>query len=85
MLVFFLLGLISGGIAKNITPDQENEGWLSSLALGVVGSFFGGYIARWAGITMEGTLPDILAAIAGSWLVLYIYYKFFSQSINDDI
>jgi uncharacterized membrane protein YeaQ/YmgE (transglycosylase-associated protein family) len=48
MLVFIVLliivGLVVGGIARLLVPGRDNIGLLGTIALGIVGSFVGGFL-----------------------------------------
>jgi uncharacterized membrane protein YeaQ/YmgE (transglycosylase-associated protein family) len=50
-LIFLLVGLIAGALAKAITPGSANEpgGWFMTMVLGVVGAFIGGWISNLMG------------------------------------
>ena len=47
-LVFLVVGLIAGAIAKAIMPGSANEpgGWFLTMILGVVGAFVGGFLGN---------------------------------------
>ncbi|PSO46891.1 MAG: GlsB/YeaQ/YmgE family stress response membrane protein [Cyanobacteria bacterium SW_9_44_58] len=66
IITWAILGLIAGAIAKAIYPGQQNTGLLGTMALGIVGSFVGG----WIGEQLREPLNDILdipAPEAGSF------------------
>jgi len=48
MVVFIVLliivGLVVGGIARLLVPGRDNIGLLGTIALGIVGSFVGGFL-----------------------------------------
>jgi len=48
LLVFLLVGLIAGVLAKALMPGTANEpsGWILTILLGVVGAYIGGFIGR---------------------------------------
>jgi len=47
-LIFLLVGLIAGAIAKAIMPGSRSEpsGWIMTMILGVVGAFVGGFVGN---------------------------------------
>ena len=75
-IAWILMGLIAGAIAKSIL--NENGGWLTSLAIGLVGAVVGGWIGSAVfdrGVTGFFSLWSWLLAIGGSVLVLWVYGK----------
>ena len=75
-LAFLLLGLIAGAIAKAILPGKQSGGWLSTLILGVVGAFVGGWIGSLLGLGSVDEFFSIgtwLLAIGGSILVILVW------------
>ena len=79
MIEFLLVGLIAGSLAKMITPQKEKSGWLSSLLVGIAGSFVGGFLAGILNITTHGFIGELVFASVGAVLVLFIYHKYFGH------
>ncbi|RMG25380.1 MAG: GlsB/YeaQ/YmgE family stress response membrane protein [Bacteroidetes bacterium] len=84
VIIWLLIGLAAGAIAKAITPQQEKGGWISSIIIGIIGASVGGWVARtlhinWLGTTWLGTLA---LAVGGSLLVLWIYHKFLADKLK---
>lgn len=79
LLAWVVLGFIAGAIAKMLYPGHQGGGLLSTIALGVIGSIIGGYLAHLAlGVSSIGVLSfgSILSAIAGSMLIIFVWYSF---------
>ena len=75
-LAFLLLGLIAGAIAKAILPGKQAGGWLSTLILGVIGAFVGGWIGSLLGLGSVDEFFSIgtwLLAIGGSILMILVW------------
>lgn len=75
-LAFLLLGLIAGAIAKAILPGKQGGGWISTLILGVIGAFVGGWIGGLLGLGSVDEFFSIgtwLLAIGGSILVILVW------------
>jgi uncharacterized membrane protein YeaQ/YmgE (transglycosylase-associated protein family) len=76
LIVWIVVGLIGGGLASRlITWDRTGFGSLRNLGLGLVGALIGGYLFRWFDLLpgldkVSVSLRDIVAAVAGSLLVL---------------
>lgn len=76
LIVWIVIGLIGGGLASRlITWDRGGFGTFRNLALGLVGALIGGLLFRWLNLLpglqkISVSLRDIVAAVAGSLLVL---------------
>lgn len=76
LIVWIVIGLIGGGLASRlITWDREGFGAFRNLGLGLVGALIGGLLFRWLNLfpdldKISVSLRDIVAAVAGSLLVL---------------
>lgn len=77
-LIFLLVGLIAGAIAKAIMPGSANEpsGWFMTMILGVVGAFVGGFVgsAIFPSAAAAGSfsLPGILFSVLGAIIVIAV-------------
>jgi uncharacterized membrane protein YeaQ/YmgE (transglycosylase-associated protein family) len=77
ILVLFVFGIIFGAIARLLVPGRDPIGIVGTWALGVVGSFVGGFL----GYALFGTDIDdgpiqmggIFGSIIGAVVVLLIY------------
>jgi uncharacterized membrane protein YeaQ/YmgE (transglycosylase-associated protein family) len=74
IIVWFIIGLIAGAIARLLVPGRDPLGFLGTLLLGLVGSLIGGFIG---GLITEGdqTLEPagIIGSIIGAVIALLIY------------
>ena len=81
-IAFLILGLIAGAIAKLLMPGKQGGGWLITLVLGVVGALLGGWLGS---VLFNAPLGDFFSiwtwvlAIAGSFIVLLIYWLIFGR------
>lgn len=85
LIIWLLIGLAAGAIAKMITPQKEKEGWVSSLVIGILGSMIGGFLGKFIGITqmIGGTLlGSLIIATLGAILLLFIYHKYLKDKLN---
>src|SRR4029453_9243276 len=82
MIVWIVVGLIGGGLASRlITWDREGFGTFRNLGLGLVGALIGGLLFRWLDLLpaldkVSVSLRDVVAAVAGSLLVLAAIWLF---------
>jgi uncharacterized membrane protein YeaQ/YmgE (transglycosylase-associated protein family) len=84
-ITWLLVGLIAGTLAKMITPQDEKGGWVSSLVVGIIGSFVGGFLAGLIGISSYRFIGEIIIAFAGAILVLFIYHKYLAEKFGNVI
>ena len=79
ILVWMILGLIAGGIAKAVMPGDGPGGILVTILIGIVGAVIGGFI--WMFLTGTDSYGDldiggILIAVLGSLILLWGYRTF---------
>ena len=74
-IIWIVLGLVAGIIAKMIMPGRDPGGFIVTIVLGIVGALVGGFISTRLGFgDVTGfNLPSIIIAVAGSILLLFIY------------
>jgi uncharacterized membrane protein YeaQ/YmgE (transglycosylase-associated protein family) len=75
LLLFLLFGLVVGAIARFIVPGRESGGWITSLVVGVLGSFVGGFLARSLGVG-DARPAGFIVSLLGAVLLLFAYHVF---------
>jgi uncharacterized membrane protein YeaQ/YmgE (transglycosylase-associated protein family) len=70
-LYFLLIGAISGWLAGQIWKGA-GFGLLGNIIVGIVGGIIGGWIAGNLGIGGGGLLWQILVAVGGAWVLLFL-------------
>lgn len=74
IIVFLIVGLIAGFIARALVPGPDPMGWLGTMILGIVGSFVGGTLAALVfGGTLDLSASGIIGSIVGAIIVLLIW------------
>jgi uncharacterized membrane protein YeaQ/YmgE (transglycosylase-associated protein family) len=74
LIVFLIVGLIAGFIARALVPGPDPMGWLGTMILGIIGSFVGGTLAALLfGGTLDVTPAGLIGSILGSIVVLLIW------------
>jgi uncharacterized membrane protein YeaQ/YmgE (transglycosylase-associated protein family) len=74
IIVFLLIGLVAGFIARALVPGPDPMGWLGTLVLGLVGSFVGGTLAALVfGGTLDISASGLIGSIIGAIVVLLIW------------
>ena len=74
-IIWLVLGLIAGLIAKMLMPGRDPGGFIVTIILGIVGAMVGGFISTRLGFgNVTGiNFPSIIIAVLGSILLLVIY------------
>jgi uncharacterized membrane protein YeaQ/YmgE (transglycosylase-associated protein family) len=74
LIVFLIVGLIAGFIARALVPGPDPMGWVGTMILGIIGSFVGGTLAALLfGGTLDVTPAGLIGSIVGAILVLLIW------------
>jgi len=74
ILVLLFIGLVAGWLAGQIFKGSD-FGLVWNIVIGVVGSFIGGFLFRFLGISTYGLIGQIIAALVGALLLLFIISK----------
>ncbi|MDZ4725099.1 MAG: GlsB/YeaQ/YmgE family stress response membrane protein [Leptospira sp.] len=70
-IVFLLIGLIAGWLTGKILRGK-GFGLIANLVIGVIGSFLGGVVFRFVGFHAGGWLAEIVVAVVGSILLVFV-------------
>lgn len=74
ILLFIVIGLIAGALARLLVPGRDPMSVPATIALGIVGSFLGGFLAA---LLFDGRLAltpsGIIGSIVGAIIVLLIW------------
>lgn len=74
IIVWIIIGLIAGALAKLIMPGDDPGGIIVTIILGIVGAFLGGFITQnLLGMGSGGFIWTILVATLGAIILLAIY------------
>ena len=77
IIVFLIVGLLAGLLARALVPGKDSMGILATLLLGIVGSFVGGAI--WALFTDDKILDfqagGLILSVIGAIVALLIYNR----------
>lgn len=74
LIVFLLVGLLAGFIARALVPGPDPMGWLGTMILGIIGSFVGGTLAALLfGGTLDVSAAGLIGSIIGAIIVLLIW------------
>ncbi|HEV8535785.1 MAG TPA: GlsB/YeaQ/YmgE family stress response membrane protein [Candidatus Limnocylindria bacterium] len=74
LLVFLVIGLVAGFIARALVPGPDPMGWVGTMVLGIIGSFVGGTLAALIfGGTLTLSAAGLIGSIVGAIIVLLIW------------
>lgn len=76
LVLFLIVGLIAGYLARALVPGDDSMSFVATLALGVVGSFVGGLIASLFESDrdiLDFTTTGLIGSVIGAIVVLLIY------------
>jgi len=78
IIVFLIVGLLAGLLARALVPGKDSMGILATLLLGIVGSFVGGAI--WALFSDDKILDfqagGLILSVVGAVIALLLYNRF---------
>jgi uncharacterized membrane protein YeaQ/YmgE (transglycosylase-associated protein family) len=66
MVTWLIFGAVAGGIAKYLYPGKCPQGWLPTIALGIVGSLAGG-------LPFGNQPAGLIGSVIGAVVVMFIY------------
>jgi uncharacterized membrane protein YeaQ/YmgE (transglycosylase-associated protein family) len=77
IILFLLLGIVAGAIARLLVPGRDPMGLLGTMILGIVGSFVGGFLANLLiNRGEESNLLDpagLIGSVIGAVVALLVY------------
>jgi uncharacterized membrane protein YeaQ/YmgE (transglycosylase-associated protein family) len=74
----FVVGIVVGLVARAVLPGAQHMGLLMTGALGIVGSFVGGFLSRAFSKPAEGSMfhpAGFIMSVVGAIIVLFLWYK----------
>ena len=77
LLMWALLGLVAGAIAKKIMPGKDPGGIIITILIGIAGAVVGGFIFQFLGLGGASgfNFYSLFVAVAGAVLLLWGYRK----------
>ena len=81
IIVWLIIGLLAGWIARAVVPGSDSMGIGGTLVLGLIGSFVGGFLGN---LLVDGQLAlepaGIIGSILGAVVALLIYRSMGARS-----
>ncbi|TAG79114.1 MAG: GlsB/YeaQ/YmgE family stress response membrane protein [Burkholderiales bacterium] len=72
-IIFALVGLVVGAVAKFILPGKQGGGIIVTAILGMIGSLVGTYGGQQLGIVSAKAGTHWIASIIGAVVVVFVY------------
>jgi uncharacterized membrane protein YeaQ/YmgE (transglycosylase-associated protein family) len=76
IIVLLIVGLIVGAIARLLMPGRDSMGIVATIALGIVGSFIGGFLqnlVEYHSVSVHSFhTVGIIGSIIGAWVLLLL-------------
>jgi uncharacterized membrane protein YeaQ/YmgE (transglycosylase-associated protein family) len=79
-LIWIVLGIVAGSLAKVILPGPDPGGAGMTILLGIAGAFVGGFVGIFLPFLKPGasasiTIGSIFTATVGAIIILFVYRK----------
>ena len=75
IILFLLFGAVAGWLAGKLMKGG-GFGLIVNIIVGIIGSFIGGWLMSLAGIQKAGLLWELIAAVVGACLLLFVISLF---------
>lgn len=75
LIISLIIGGIVGWLASIFMKTNAQMGWIANVAVGVVGSMLGYWVAGLLGLAAIGGIGRFLVAVAGAALLIFILQK----------
>ncbi|HEV2080238.1 MAG TPA: GlsB/YeaQ/YmgE family stress response membrane protein [Allosphingosinicella sp.] len=72
-LMWIVIGVIAGGLAKLIMPGKDPGGCIVTILLGIAGALLAGFVGNALGWYTQGQAGGFIAATLGAIIILFIY------------
>jgi uncharacterized membrane protein YeaQ/YmgE (transglycosylase-associated protein family) len=75
-----VIGFLAGYVAEKAM--NRNHGLFTNILVGIAGSFIGGTLAGVLGINYQGFLGNLVVAVAGAVILLWIFGRAKASGVN---
>jgi uncharacterized membrane protein YeaQ/YmgE (transglycosylase-associated protein family) len=81
ILVWLLIGLVAGALARLVVPGTDPMGWGGTLILGLAGSLVGGFLGNLiADQEFDVSAAGLFGSVVGAVIVLLIFRSMRARS-----
>jgi uncharacterized membrane protein YeaQ/YmgE (transglycosylase-associated protein family) len=75
-----VIGFLAGYVAEKAM--NRNHGLFTNILVGIAGSFVGGTLAGVLGLNYQGFLGNLIVAVAGAVVILWIFGRARQSGVN---
>ena len=75
-----VIGFIAGYVAERAM--NRDHGLFTNILVGIAGSFIGGTLAGVLGLNYQGFLGNLIVAVAGALILLWIFGRAKQRGVN---
>ena len=75
-----VIGFLAGWIAERTM--NRDHGFFTNILVGIAGSFVGGTLAGVLGLNYQGFLGNLIVAVAGAVIILWIFGRVRQSGVN---
>jgi uncharacterized membrane protein YeaQ/YmgE (transglycosylase-associated protein family) len=75
LIISLIIGGVVGWLASIVMKTNAQMGWIANVAVGIVGSMLGYWIAGLLGLAAIGGIGRFVVAVAGAALLIFILQK----------
>jgi uncharacterized membrane protein YeaQ/YmgE (transglycosylase-associated protein family) len=75
-----VIGFLAGYVAEKAL--NRNHGLFTNILVGIAGSFVGGTLASVLGLNYQGFLGNLIVAVAGAVVILWIFGRARQSGVN---
>ena len=75
-----LIGFLAGYVAEKAM--NREHGLFTNILVGIAGSFIGGTLAGLLGLNYQGFLGNLIVAVAGALILLWIFGRAKQRGVN---
>ena len=72
-IVWIIIGVIAGAIAKLLIPGKDPGGCIVTILLGIAGALLAGFIGQSLGLASTANGAGFIGAVIGAFVILFIY------------
>lgn len=82
ILIWLLIGLIAGGLARFLVPGEDPMGFFGTMLLGLIGSLVGGFLGNLVSDgELDVTAAGLIGSVIGAVIALLVYRSVRARSI----
>jgi uncharacterized membrane protein YeaQ/YmgE (transglycosylase-associated protein family) len=75
LIISLIIGGVVGWLASIVMKTNAQMGWIANVAVGLIGSMLGYWVAGLLGLAAIGGIVRFVVAVAGAALLIFILQK----------